>query len=75
VGSETVLIKLVLIICGALIIGTLIYGINLLPVNKLTKILVSVILLVFFAAWTTNQFMGSDFVSNWIITWVKSLIA
>ncbi len=71
---ETVLIKLILIICGAIIMGTLIYGITILPMYKFLKKALSVILVLFFTGWMVNLFMGSDFISDWITTWIRHLI-
>jgi membrane protein YdbS with pleckstrin-like domain len=72
---ETVLIKLILIICGAFIIGTLIYGVNLLPAYKFIKKTLSILLVIFFAVWIVDLFKGPDFVSNLILNWVKHLLA
>ena len=71
---ETTLIKLILIICGALIIGTLIYGINMLPAYKVIKKTLSILLIIFFVVWIVDLFMGPDFVSNWLLNWIKHLL-
>jgi hypothetical protein len=71
---ETTLIKLILIICAALIIGTLIYGINMLPAYKIIKKTLSILLVIFFIIWIVDLFMGPDFVSNWLLNWIKHLL-
>ena len=71
---ETTLIKLILIICVALIIGVLYYGINLISIYKFLKKTVSVILIISFAAWTVNLFIRSDSISNLILNWIRRLI-
>ncbi len=71
---EAILIKLILIICVALILGTLIYGISKLPLYKFLKKTLLVTLVLFFIAWTINLFMGSDFISDLITTWIRHLI-
>jgi uncharacterized membrane protein YwzB len=71
---ETTLLKLILIICAALIIGILYYGINSISIYKFLKKSVSVILIISFAAWTVNLFMRSDSISNLLINWIRRLI-
>ncbi len=71
---ETTLIKLILIICSALIIGILYYGINSISIYKFLKKTVSVILIISFAAWSVNLFMHSDSISNLLINWIRRII-
>ncbi len=65
-NPELLLIKFLVIISALIIVGVVIFAFNLLPISKLLKKFITIILIVLSAAWIVASYLPSNFVRNWI---------
>jgi hypothetical protein len=65
-NSEFLLIKFLVIISALIMVGVVIFAFNLLPIGRLIKKIITIILVVLSAFWIVASYLPSNFVRDWI---------